>query len=85
MSTNRDQSPCPNKSCVLQEPLSTADMEVEKYVTPPCISIPPPGKRKKVRTPTPDPEIPIKRPAPPPLLPPCTTKAKENPCTGRLG
>ncbi|GFO03212.1 hypothetical protein PoB_002971700 [Plakobranchus ocellatus] len=85
MSENTEQGVCPNKTCILQEPMSTAGMKVEPYVRPPCMLFQTGEEKRRTRTPSPDPEIPIKRPAPPPILPPCTTKAKENPCTGRLG
>ncbi|KAK0065808.1 hypothetical protein Bpfe_004605 [Biomphalaria pfeifferi] len=54
------------------------DMTVEEYVRPPCTPLYPPCNRK-VRSPEPEPEMPI-CPCPPPSLPPCRSRPNDEEC-----
>lgn len=80
MTTPCKDSVCDQRCKIAPEPKDPVDLEVEKYVRPPCISLRPPCN-VKVRTPEPEPEM-AYCPCPAPLLPPCRFKPPEkNDCT----
>ncbi|CAL1535784.1 unnamed protein product [Lymnaea stagnalis] len=62
---------CTNKDCGLPDE-RTFNLKVEEYVRPPCVSVLPPCGIK-VRSPEPEPDMPLS-PCPAPNLPPCRWK-----------
>ncbi|KAH9496444.1 hypothetical protein Btru_010841 [Bulinus truncatus] len=59
------------------------DLQVEEYVRPLCVPLYLPCNRK-IRTPEPEPEMPI-CPCPPPSLPPCRSKPNDDECCKVVG